>query len=760
MAPTAKPLFGQRLRHGLWALLIALFVGATALLEPAEVVLWQAKPKVRSQAPSGDIVFIPIRTQGSSAERKEILAHLLTRLDRETPGNVFVNMQFHEPDPDADRLLSQAIRDFPGDLRFVSNVSDSYSVNPGIARKGADVYASRYVRYFGYTQWMDYSYVVGGRRVPSLPVLMAGTGTGRDGRFYIDYTFRYDQIPTVPARDLLAGTVDSRISLTGKSIIIGSPDDGDALSSIPGQIGAAPSYIYIYAAETLKAGIPRYFGWLPALLACALCIMTGIVQHRSRRRRDLAYALAGVAFAAAVAVCLATSIVLEVAPAAAMLAVFSGLRLWAWKARVELRKDTTSGLPNFRALGEDLKIAGGVSETAIVIAKIGHFNELIAVLTKAQARQYTNHVARVISVSIGNLPVYCEGRYFAFVLTRPMAEEVIQHCEGLRALCEPGWSGLGATADILMTFGIDRSHENDPERKIASAVAAAERSGENTNPIAFASLEEKTSKSFEISIQSHIDAALLKQHISVVYQAQLGLDSGRLVGAEALVRWHDPQRGNISPAFFIQQCEDNGRLGALTEHVFRNSLATLKQVRADGTAMQMSLNVSATQLRNYQMVDLLKKCIADAGVNAADITIEVTETAKIQDYAVAERVLTSIRDLGVGISVDDFGVGMTNLETLLRLPFDELKVDRLFVSAVTRDEKARMLTQWVINLGQAAGMSVVAEGVEDVETLNCLRRMSCDIAQGYYISRPIPKDDFLDFQRTYTTKSDPIRTIG
>jgi EAL domain-containing protein (putative c-di-GMP-specific phosphodiesterase class I) len=241
---------------------------------------------------------------------------------------------------------------------------------------------------------------------------------------------------------------------------------------------------------------------------------------------------------------------------------------------------------------------------------------------------------------------------------------------------------------------------------------------------------------WNVSLQAKIDQALKSGEIYVVYQPQFDLRSGAMLGAEALVRWNDRERGHISPSYFIEQCEQVGRMDALTKKVFREAIASVAASPLVNTNFQLSMNVSAILLHDLRVVEMLQEELSSTAFPPSRLTIEITETSRITDYDAARVVMDQLHMLGVRLSVDDFGVGAASLETLLLLPFDELKIDRMFVSRVRGDPKARGIVESLVRLGHDAGIVTIAEGVEDAETLETLKKLRCDAAQGYYLGRP------------------------
>ncbi|HEV8392386.1 MAG TPA: EAL domain-containing response regulator [Dongiaceae bacterium] len=228
------------------------------------------------------------------------------------------------------------------------------------------------------------------------------------------------------------------------------------------------------------------------------------------------------------------------------------------------------------------------------------------------------------------------------------------------------------------------------------------------------------------------------------YQPKVALGSGEITGAEALIRWQHGVRGMIPPLEFIPFAESSAFIDQLTHWV---SGAAFEQVRAwggAGVALDIALNISARNLHEPRFADLLEAQCRSADVAPARVTLELTETAAMQDAVQMMDVLTRLRLKGFKLAIDDFGTGYSSLVQLHRLPFSEIKVDRTFVTDCTSSAESRSIVRVVIDLAHALGMKAVAEGVESVEALDLLRELGCDQAQGYFIARPIAAGDVPD----------------
>jgi diguanylate cyclase (GGDEF)-like protein len=235
------------------------------------------------------------------------------------------------------------------------------------------------------------------------------------------------------------------------------------------------------------------------------------------------------------------------------------------------------------------------------------------------------------------------------------------------------------------------------------------------------------------------------------FQPKVALASGQLEGAEALVRWQHPTRGLVPPNDFLPLLERTNLMRDLTAHMLAESLQACMSWHRHGMALSVSVNVSARDLNDRGLVQVITAALARTGLSASTLTVEITETALMNDLAQASAVVHELRALGVGVSVDDFGTGWSSLAHLQRLPLSELKVDRSFVSAARTDAGAAKIVAATIGLGQSLGLAAVAEGVEDAETLGWLADLGCDFAQGWHLGRPMPAADFTMFARAAVT---------
>ncbi len=254
-----------------------------------------------------------------------------------------------------------------------------------------------------------------------------------------------------------------------------------------------------------------------------------------------------------------------------------------------------------------------------------------------------------------------------------------------------------------------------------------------------------------LGVLSGIRHALVQDEIVVHYQPIIDLDHMRVRGAEGLVRWQHPEHGLIPPGAFVQTVEQTGLIGPLTRHVLERSIAECAAWRKDGREMSVAVNLSVRNLLDHDLPKEIERLLSTYGLPPEALQLEITESMIMSDPERALATVTRLSALGARLSVDDFGTGYSSLANLRKMPIDELKIDRSFVSPMLHNESDLIIVRSTINLGHDLGLNVIAEGVEDNPTLEQLAVLGCDHAQGYHVSKPMPADAF----NSWLTKAAP-----
>lgn len=256
-----------------------------------------------------------------------------------------------------------------------------------------------------------------------------------------------------------------------------------------------------------------------------------------------------------------------------------------------------------------------------------------------------------------------------------------------------------------------------------------------------APLQDKSHTEKKIYGADELRAGIANGELVNYYQPKVMTSSGRVMGVEALVRWRHPQDGIVLPELFISVAEDNGLIDELTRVVLTNAFAQSKLWQESGVMLHMSVNLSMDNLASLDFLDLIVDLAAKADVPPQMVNLEVTETRLMEDLRTPLEILTRLRLKRFRISIDDFGIGNSSLAQLRDIPFDELKIDQSFVHGACNNEKLWAMFDSSLGLAKQLKMEVVAEGVEDQADWDFVRNRGCDIAQGYFIAKPMPAAD-------------------
>ncbi|RTE67390.1 phosphodiesterase [Amphritea opalescens] len=258
----------------------------------------------------------------------------------------------------------------------------------------------------------------------------------------------------------------------------------------------------------------------------------------------------------------------------------------------------------------------------------------------------------------------------------------------------------------------------------------------------------------QLTLMSELHQSIENQELELFYQPKVRVKDGVLTGAEALVRWNHPKHGLLGPDLFIPLMERSRLIQGLTSWVIQEGFAQCAQWHQEGLDIVLSINLSAKDLNNPELPDLIAGIKGATGINPAWITLEITESSLMTDPDAAMAVINRIHAMGFQFSIDDYGTGYSSLSYLKQLPLKELKIDRSFVSDIVQNESDAVIVNATINLAHNLGLEVTAEGVEDADTLALLKAEGCDIVQGYYLGRPMTKDAFSQWSQEQESPSE------
>ncbi|HEY9107067.1 MAG TPA: EAL domain-containing protein [Roseateles sp.] len=324
----------------------------------------------------------------------------------------------------------------------------------------------------------------------------------------------------------------------------------------------------------------------------------------------------------------------------------------------------------------------------------------------------------------------------------------------LREEVEHKLSWQGQSLDLSVSLGVAHwpEHAADTETLLRRAEQAMFEAKRLRQPVAIYNPGAEAARALHLSLLSDLHTAIQQDQLRQFLQPKRNLRTGRISGAEALVRWQHPQRGWLPPADFIPFAERSGRIRQITDWMLARAVRTLAEREAAGlAAVSIAVNISTLDLQDQSLPARLAALLAEYRVDPGQLQLEVTETGLMSSGTDPIAVLHALKSWGVQLAIDDFGTGQSSLAYLQHLPVDELKIDRSFVQAVDADPRREALLKSIVGVGQSLGLTVTAEGVENEAELGVVTRCGCDLIQGYFLARPMALPDLEGWLRTAAT---------
>lgn len=420
-----------------------------------------------------------------------------------------------------------------------------------------------------------------------------------------------------------------------------------------------------------------------------------------------------------------------------------------------LQYDALTELPNSTLLGDRLTQAIALgrrhdSQLAVMFIGLDRFKRINNALGYPVGDEVLQHVSRslVATVRASDSTFRYGADEFVILLND------IQHPQQTQHIAQKLLSAVSATRhiaghDLNVTASLGISiYPNDSTNavQLIKLAETAMRTSKERGPNDFSFYTEDMNRraQHQQNLESAMRQALERHEFVLHYQPKLDLASGRIVGAEALTRWFEPQSGWISPAQFIPVAEDSGLIVRLTQWVLRQACEQAQAWRDLGLApLRMSVNISAIDFRQRDFVDNLAAILKQTGLPPAQLELEITESVLMQNVDETVDTLRRIKAMGVRLALDDFGTGYSSLSYLRRFPIDVLKIDQSFVRGLSVNNQDEQLISAIIGMGKSLELNIIAEGVETVEQLNFLKAHKCEEGQGFLFSKALPPKDFV-----------------
>ena len=470
--------------------------------------------------------------------------------------------------------------------------------------------------------------------------------------------------------------------------------------------------------------------------------------------------------------------VLELALLGLYLALFPLLRRVTRRLRGHLEEiehqalhDGLTGLPNrdlFRrrideALAEAQQRRTGVS---VLLLDLDRFKEINDTLGHQSGDLLLQALAKRLETLIRDTDTVARLGGDEFAIVSPGAEDegdAFVLAERIRAGLEAPFALAGLTVEVEASVGIALypDHGDDVEALIRHADVAMYNGKKTHRPMLYSAKDDHYSPD-RLALVGELRRAIANRELVIHYQPRVELATGDVHAVEALVRWDHPERGLLSPGEFLPLAEHTGMIRPLTRYVMDAALADCAGWAQEGLRPGVSVNLSARDLLDADLPREVESLLSKHGVDPTLLEVEITEHTILTDPERARIVLERLRELGVRLSIDDFGTGFSSLGQLKRLPVDVLKIDRSFVLNMEHDDNDDVIVRSTIELGHNLGLRVVAEGVETQETWGRLAQLGCDTAQGFFISRPLPRVVLVEWLKKRGSEEPPrrMRLVG
>ena len=735
-----------RLRIFLWAAIFTAICGFIYLPRPLEDIFRGGRNYLRQRPADQSVVMVSIDNRtiarfGGINYNRAVDAELTERLVELGAKKVFYDRTFvDQGDPAGDRKFAQTLQKHRGKVYLgIASSADPVTGKEDIVQPIPELRSHTELRSlegvarpFLLSAELLYAQTYNGVVVPSISQDIAGTDGPAGAMYRPDFAIRFDTIKSVPALDVLDGKVPAA-AINGKHVIVGySTVLGRDMFHVVGQGLFPGAYVHIAGAQTLREGKPRDIGWLPTWLASA---MLSILYLKARNRKQ-----AKALLAASIGLGIAAPFVLDsFFVTAEFISAYLMFGIVAYRSSTIRNLDQArlenagTLLPNLAALRTEPL----ASLRPIVAMRIRNYAAVCASFSESVEDELITAISRRLTLPGGSTRFYQAEDVLYWLGPGLERHDLEGHLEGLARLVDGQFLIRDRKLDIHVAFGVDNDQSRSIASRIGRALLAADTGAIKHQVVTFSAQGDDEDSAWELSLMSELDSAIDAGDIWVAYQPQFEVASGSLFGVEALVRWQHPLRGAISPEAFIGPAEAHNRILRLTLEIVDQATTACRQFVEANPAFRLSVNLSAGLLEKRGLVENICDVLWRNGFPPGNLTLEVTESAPFSENEVVSANLSDFAALGIELSIDDYGTGNATLEYLRTVPCQEIKIDRRFVTGITGNTSDRLLVISTIELAHGLGRRVIAEGIEDGETLAQLRKVGCDIAQGYFLSKPL-----------------------
>lgn len=743
-ARAKKP--ATRLRIFMWPLLLCLIATLIDLALPLEDLYRGGRNYLRLRPADQRTVVVAIddntvqRFKTSYYSRKHN-AELLDHAFANGAKRIYFDESFKLPlDAEGDELFAQSLSRHRGRVYLGAVELKHFSTGEPVRflpiEKLRAVASYRSMRAawapFNLTSTIFYDNKIDGQVVPTISADLAGVEGPSESFYTPDWSIEAKTVPTVSLLDVIDNKVPNGF-FEGKDVLVGVTAQTESdFFQIVGQGFVPGVYAHAIGAQTLREGRPVDLGGWPALgLATILSLF--LLRTNSRRKANWLIAT-GLALGLIAPIALDALLIYAAFIPSYVLFGVVAFRSNALRAISEARlRNTRTLLPNLSALREEQS----ASRLPIIAMRIRNYAAVCASFPDAAEDDLIKELSRRLTLPGENTVFYQAEEVLYWLGTSLSHSEIAEHLAGLAQLIESHLIIQGRKLDIHVVFGVDTAIERPIANRIGRALLAADQAVAKHQLVQFNTSKNDEESAWELSLMSELDEAIDKGDIWIAYQPQFQLENDRIIGAEALVRWMHPVRGAISPDAFVLAAEAHNRITRLSQYVLEQATTAALSLVASNPGFRLSVNLSAVLLESPKLPEQIAAVLTKTGFPTSSLTLEVTESAPFAEHAIVAQNLENISSMGIEISIDDYGTGNATLDYLRSVPCQEIKIDRRFVANLVSNPSDMLLVESTIELAHGLGRRVIAEGIEDPETLELLRAIRCDIAQGYYLAKPM-----------------------
>ena len=423
------------------------------------------------------------------------------------------------------------------------------------------------------------------------------------------------------------------------------------------------------------------------------------------------------------------------------------------KAHYSLTHDLLTDLPNkalfYNQVEQRIRAAHSADHgLAVVIIEIGNSKEIYDTLGRNSSDLVIKQIATRLQgiVSSSDFLARLDGNMFSLLISdTDEQDEIEQIAKNIFNVLDLNYVVERVKLRVDVNIGIVQfpQHGDDVDTLVQRAGVALYVAQSSQHGYAFYESSYDTHSPRHLILMSEFRQGIKSGELELYYQGKVDMETGRLCGAEALVRWNHPTRGLIQPNEFVPLAERTRLIGLLTTWVLGDAFAQCAKWRNEGYDFKISVNLSAKDLHDPGVMELIAGASVTAGIQPDWVILEITESSILKNPERSLQIIKRINELGFGFSIDDYGTGYSSLSNLKNLPLSEVKIDRSFVKDILSDESDMVIVNATINLAHNLGLEVTAEGVENEAIMERLREYGCDMVQGYHINVPMNADSFI-----------------